>query len=251
MDNNLSEIIVISDRSSSMADVKDEAIKGFNGFLKDQQEADAGKCLLTYCQFNTEYEIVHNGIPIEEMKPLDHTTYQPMGMTALYDAVGKTIDAVGARLAKTPEDKRPGSVTVVILTDGEENSSSDEYKNGRLEEMIKHQADAYKWTFVFLGKGLDAFLGGQKVVDMNHHYMFVGQVSDQPQGMQHAYYAASAAVVGTRRKAARGVSLDFSAEEKVAYTSALDGDMNAVDNITTGDSVNVSDSSTTADSSTD
>ena len=57
-------------------------------------------------------------------------------------------------------------------------------------------------------------------------------------------YAASAAVVGTRRKAARGVSLDFMDQEKVAYTSALDGDMDAVDNITTGDSIHVTDSST-------
>ena len=244
MDRNLSEIIVISDRSSSMGVVRDEAITGFNAFLKEQQEAGIGKCLLTYCHFNTEYEIVHNGIPIEEMKPLDHHTYQPVGMTALYDAVGKTIDAVGERLAKTPEDKRPASVTVVILTDGEENSSSDEYKSGRLEEMIKHQSDAYEWTFVFLGKGLDAFEGGQKMVDMSHQHCFVGQVSDSPMGMQHAYYAASAAVVGTRRKASTGASLDFSDNEKVAYSNALNGDTDAVNNITSDSS----DVSSTADS---
>jgi len=74
MDKTLTEIIVISDRSSSMATVRDEAISGFNSFLKEQQEADIGRCLLTYCQFNTEYEIVHNGIPIEDMKPLDAST---------------------------------------------------------------------------------------------------------------------------------------------------------------------------------
>jgi len=230
MDNNLSEIIVITDRSSSMSSVRDEAIKGFNGFLKEQQEADLGKCLLTYCQFNTEYEIVHNGIPIEAMKPLDHRTYQPAGMTALLDAVGRTIDAVGDRLAKTPESKRPGSITVVILTDGEENSS-EEYDLDKVKAMIEHQADVYKWTFVFLGKGLDAFHGGERFVNADHPQMFIGQVSDNPDGQQHAYFAASAAVLGNRSKALRGVQASFSVQEKAAYTSALTGDHDDADAI--------------------
>lgn len=237
MDKNLTEIIVISDRSSSMREVRDEAISGFNTFLKEQQEADIGRCLLTYCHFNTEYEIVHAGIPIEDMKPLDHSTYQPAGMTALFDAVGRTIDEVGARLAKTREDKRPGAVIVVILTDGEENTSSGEYKNGRLEKMIKTQADDFQWSFIFLGKGLDAFQGGAKMgVDMQHRQMFVGLVGDAPQSQRHAYYAASAAVLGTRSRAVGGQSLAFSADEKAAYTSALSGDVDDAEALKDGDS---------------
>ena len=103
MNKNLSEIIVIVDRSSSMNAMREEAISGFNEFLEKQKASKDGECLLTYCQFNHEYEIIHNGVPIQEIPPLHEGTYRPAGMTALYDAVGRTIDEVGHRLAATPE----------------------------------------------------------------------------------------------------------------------------------------------------
>jgi len=94
-----------------------------------------------------------------------------------------------------------------------------------VKALIERQADTYKWSFVFLGKGLAAFDGGSRMVDMDHKQMFVGLVGDAPQSQAHAYYAASRAVIGTRRKAAGGQSLAFSSVEKDAYTSVLSGDV--------------------------
>lgn len=244
MDKKLTEIIVITDRSGSMGSVQKDTIGGFNAFLAEQQKSVEGRCLLTYCQFDHEYEVVHEALPIEKMKPLDNTTFVPRGSTALFDAVGRTIDDVGQRLANTPEDKRPGNVVVVILTDGGENASSPKYKNGKLQEMVKHQADAYDWTFIFLGQNIDAFAGGAAIgLNNAHANMFVGQVGAGGQGQQRAYFAASAAVQGTRHKVARGVSKAFVDVERAAYTSALDGDNAGVEDL---DSVQ----SGTADSST-
>ena len=245
MDDKLTEIIVITDRSGSMDEVKADTIGGFNTFLKGQQELKEGRCLLTYCQFDTVYEVVHEALPIEEMKPLDEKTFVPRGGTALLDAVGKTIDEVGARLAKIPEAKRPGNVVVVIMTDGEENSSSDKYKNGKLKEMVKRQAADYDWTFIFLGQNIDAFAEGDAIGFSNQNtHMFVGNVSDGGTGVRHAYMAANAAVGGTRKKVARGLSKDFMTQEREVYTSALVGDEDALDNLSSSSDL-VTPSSTT------
>jgi hypothetical protein len=77
------------------------------------------------------------------------------GGTALYDAVGSKVTEFGKTLAAMPEDERPGTVIVAIVTDGFENSSR-EYTAKNVKEIIKHQADVYGWTFTYLGANQDA-----------------------------------------------------------------------------------------------
>ena len=229
MDKNLTEIIVVTDRSGSMASVADDAIGGFNTFLEEQQKSEEGRCLLTYCQFDTSYEVVHEALPIKDMKPLDSGTFQPRGGTALLDAVGKTIDDVGRRLKKTPEDQRPGNVVMVILTDGEENSSRG-YSLDKVQEMIKRQSSDYDWTFIFLGQGIDAFAAGHGMgLDMSDPNVFVGNMGAGGQGQQAAYFMASAAVVGTRNRVKRGLSKGYTVGEKEVFTSALSGEASEAD----------------------
>ena len=80
-------------------------------------------------------------------------------MTALLDAVGRTINSVGERLNKTPEEERPGHVIFAITTDGYENASH-EFTKAKVKEMIEHQQDKYSWTFMFLGANIDAVSEG-------------------------------------------------------------------------------------------
>jgi len=82
-------------------------------------------------------------------------TYAPDGSTALLDAIGRTIDETGARLAAMSEADRPGKVIIAILTDGEENSSGT-FTWAQISDMIRHQQDVYKWEFLFLGANQDA-----------------------------------------------------------------------------------------------
>lgn len=157
----LTEIVCIIDRSGSMSSVRDEAISGFNSFLEDQV-AVPGEAALTLVRFDTEYEIVHNGTPITQVPMLDENSFEPRGMTALYDAIGRTIDDVGGRLSKTPEGERPAHVIVAILTDGLENASSD-YTSKRVRSMIEHQQSTYGWDFVYLGANQNAFAESQRM----------------------------------------------------------------------------------------
>jgi uncharacterized protein YegL len=158
-DKNLTEIVAIIDRSGSMQPFIDDTIGGFNSFV-DEQRKTPGKAILTLVQFDDQYQIDYNGIDLEEVKPLNEETYVPRGWTALLDAIGKTINTVGERLSNTEEDKRPGQVIFLVITDGEENSSK-EFTVNSVKEMVKHQTDAYQWSFVFLGGGSADFQKAQ------------------------------------------------------------------------------------------
>lgn len=158
MKQNLTDISVVLDRSGSMESVRTDTIGGFNAFLKTQKEAP-GEATLTLAQFDDQYEIVHNGKNIQDVPNLTAETFVPRGMTALLDAIGRTVNATGARLSALTEDQRPGKVIFVILTDGQENKSS-EFTKEKINEMIKHQKEAYQWDFVFLGANQDAIHAG-------------------------------------------------------------------------------------------
>lgn len=151
----LTEIICVIDRSGSMGSIRSDAIGGFNMFLEEQKKVPL-PARMTLALFNENYEILHDGIKLSDVQPLTNATYQPAGVTALLDAIGRTIDAVGTRLSTTPEEQRPEKVLFVILTDGLENASKD-YRKSRIAEMIKHQQEHYSWRFEFLGANVDAF----------------------------------------------------------------------------------------------
>ncbi len=154
MNKNLTEIAFVLDRSGSMAPVTEAAITGFNEFLQDQQKIE-GQARLTLVLFDNEYLVPLDSIPVLEAVPLDTTTYVPRGSTALLDAIGETIDRLGARLASLPESSRPGQVLVAISTDGFENSSV-KFTWQDISRKILEQTNAYKWQFLFLGANQDA-----------------------------------------------------------------------------------------------
>ena len=148
------DIILILDRSASMASIAEGAREGFNGFLAEQK-ALPGRCQLTLVQFATKRDPdVYKDI--QEVEALTEETYNPTGMsTALYDSVCTTINDVGARLRAMAEDDRPAKILVVILTDGLNNDSR-EFTLEQMREMVEHQEEHYQWGFLFLGANMDA-----------------------------------------------------------------------------------------------
>lgn len=154
MQENLTEIAYVLDRSGSMSPLVEDAIGGFNSFLAGQQ-AEPGRARFSLVLFDHEYLRVHDGADIQSIPRLDRTTYVPRGTTALLDAIGRTIDQLGARLAATPEADRPAKVIVAIFTDGLENASTD-YSGTKIAEMIRHQQELYSWEFLFLAANQDA-----------------------------------------------------------------------------------------------
>ncbi|MEX1119473.1 MAG: vWA domain-containing protein [Terrimicrobiaceae bacterium] len=180
MNKNLAEIAFILDRSGSMATVTEAAITGFNEFLTAQQKTE-GQARLTLVLFDNEYLVPLDSIPVQEALPLDTTTYVPRASTALLDAIGITIDNLGARLAAMSESERPGQVIVAILTDGFENSSV-KFTWQDISRRILEQTNTYNWQFLFLGANQDAIATASKLnisADnaSNYHADSIGTVS--------------------------------------------------------------------------
>lgn len=154
MNQNLTELICIVDRSGSMSTIRHDAIGGFNSFVEGQREVP-GEVRLSLALFDNEYDLVFDQIELSEVPLLTTETFVPRGSTALLDAIGKTIDDVGLRLSKASEADRPCKVIVSVLTDGEENSSLHHNLAG-VSKRIARQQNKYGWEFVFLAANQDA-----------------------------------------------------------------------------------------------
>lgn len=191
------EIVCVIDKSGSMAPLQQDAIGGFNTFLEGQK-ALPSRANLTLVLFDTDYLVVHDGVPIAEAQPLTEATYVPGGMTALYDAVARTIDSVGVRLAAMPEEERPEHVIMAILTDGQENSSQEFAGPAGAEAVrarIEHQRDKYGWEFVFLAANQDAVVAGGRMgiaPDRTAHF------DASPHGVERAFLMQRAAAESVR-----------------------------------------------------
>lgn len=188
----LTDITLVVDRSGSMQDIRSDAEGGVNAFIETQAK-EPGDALLTLVQFDTEYEFLHIGVPINEVPKY---SLVPRGATALLDAVGRAINETGERIGKLAEADRPGLVVFVVTTDGLENSSQ-EFSKSRIKQMIEHQQEKYGWQFTFLGADQDAF------AEANAMGIDAAGAANFAKNKVAAAYGATAAKVGRMRKQRR------------------------------------------------
>jgi hypothetical protein len=181
------DITILLDRTGSMQKIREDTIGGYNAFVAEQQR-ERGACTLTLVQFDSQdaFEQVYHG-PVQQAPHLTHETFVPRAMTPLLDAIGRGINATGARLSALPEADRPGQVVFVIITDGLENASH-EFKKATIMEMVTRQQQVYNWKFVFLGANMDAIAEAATLgIDARQTLGFAAD----GQGIREAYKTAS------------------------------------------------------------
>lgn len=160
MKKNSVEAVLVIDRSGSMSSIKKSTIDSINEFLNSLR-TNGLETKVTLVQFDNKYEVQVDGTLVNLVQDLNESTFVPRGMTALHDAIGKTINTVGERLSKTKEEDRPEKLMFVIITDGFENASH-EFDSSKIKSMIAHQKLKYNWNFVFLGANQDAIFTAQQ-----------------------------------------------------------------------------------------
>jgi hypothetical protein len=121
-----------------------------------EQEKEPGYVLVDIVTFDTHIEFPYTDSRPDDVKGPIIT---PRGMTALNDAIGSTVVALGEKFAAKKEEDRPHQVIVVIVTDGMENSSR-EYTLPRVRELVLQQQEQWGWTFMYLAANVDAFATG-------------------------------------------------------------------------------------------
>ena len=231
MKSGLDFIGMIVDRSGSMGGLINDTITGYNTFIEDQknQPREAVTLLALFDNNIQIFEIenikncklmrkgdnrssytynpsninLNGGVVTATAVPTstpDETTipYTISGSTALLDAIGKTINHIGNYLKNLDESERPEKVIIGIITDGEENAST-EFSHTKIKEMISHQQDIYNWKFIFMGANIDSFsvaggLGISKNMTMNY--------APTGKGVHMAYCSSSFATSNLRGMAA-------------------------------------------------
>jgi len=157
LDKNVTEIIFLLDRSGSMAGLEEDTIGGFNSFIKTQSQQE-GDTILTTILFDDKYEVLWSGVKAKDVV-LTEKEYYVRGMTALLDAVGKTIIHINQRLKITEQKNK---VIFVITTDGMENASK-EFTYDKVNRLIKKQQEDMNWEFLFLGANIDVAKEADKI----------------------------------------------------------------------------------------
>ena len=154
MNNNLTEIVFILDRSGSMAGLEGDTIGGFNA-LVERQKKEPGEALLSAVLFSDNSRVLYDRVDLRKVEPMTERQYQVGGCTALLDAIGGAVHHIANVHKYAREEDRPGKTIFVITTDGLENASR-AYSYDEVQRMVRHEQEKYGWEFLFLGANMDA-----------------------------------------------------------------------------------------------
>ena len=162
------DLLIVLDKSISMEIMEDEPIKAVEVFIKDFKKEFDGKSLLTFSTFNNLVETHYENIPLSKIDSLTNISYIPTGTTSLNDAICLTIKSA---LKST----NPNNKILIIITDGEENSSIS-YNKKDVKDLITLVESAYNWKVLFLGANINPFTEGysmninsNRIIEFNQH----------------------------------------------------------------------------------
>lgn len=152
--------LIILDESGSMQSIKKAAVDGMNETVQSirsaQSKHEDQEHFVTLITFNSDrIKGIYNCVPVTEVKELTEDEYIPDCCTPLYDAMGCALNELRSRIG--PEDK----VLVTIITDGEENSST-EYNSQSIKALVEELKNK-GWVFAYIGANQNAAIVGSSI----------------------------------------------------------------------------------------
>jgi hypothetical protein len=144
------KIMLVLDRSGSMAGLCNAAIETTNALIRsivDNAAKSEQITTVSLMQFGERsYEPVFFEQPASKVRSIGRGDYLPTDhSTALLDATGDAIE----RLRTLPDaNEKDVSLLVLVITDGEENSSQ-RFTPFQLNELVKKVQSTDRWTLTF------------------------------------------------------------------------------------------------------
>lgn len=151
--NDVTELVMILDRSGSMEGLEADTIGGYNSMIKKQRKA-SGRVLVSTVLFDDEAKVLYDRVPLDKMPEMTEKDYYVRGCTALLDAVGGAIHHIN-RVHKEEGSEAPSKTIFVITTDGLENASR-KYSYEKVRKMVEKRKEKDGWEFIFIGANIDA-----------------------------------------------------------------------------------------------
>lgn len=193
MKNNTTELVFILDRSGSMSGFESDTVGGFNAMLAEQRRKE-GTVYVSTVLFDNESEVIHDRVPIEEVRAMTEKDYRVGGCTALLDAMGDAIRHIRNIHKYARKEDVPEHTVFVITTDGMENASRT-YSAARVKDMIEEQREKHGWEFIFLAANIDAIETAESIGIRRERSANFHQDND---GVKACYKAMSAAITTLR-----------------------------------------------------
>ena len=146
------------DETGSMDSVRDKTVSGFNEYVATLKNTET-PTLLRLMTFNTDgFNVVYDVDDIHSVAELPMESYRPRALTNLYDSIAKLVHDTEDYLKRMSPAPR---VMCTIMTDGEENSSS-EYTRAAIFKLIRDR-EKEGWVFVYLGANQDAWAASESI----------------------------------------------------------------------------------------
>ena len=144
------DVVFILDKSGSMNNNVENTITSFNEYLEKEKQSKFTTKITTVL-FSDNYKYLHKNVDVKKVKPITNKEYYCYGCTALYDAIGSSINYI--------DNIKHDKVLFVIITDGYENASK-EYKKEDITKMIKEHKS---YEFIYIGADIDSYAAGSNI----------------------------------------------------------------------------------------
>ena len=150
--------LLIVDASSSMSPLTKSTISGVNEQIDSikqlEKEFPDQKYNMSFMHFNNTVTIEYTERQSSALEHISESNYKCSGMTALLDAIGVGVRNLNDKIGDKITSGEAAAV-VVIITDGEENSSR-EFDGSKVKSMIEELQATNRWTFTFVGANIDS-----------------------------------------------------------------------------------------------
>jgi uncharacterized protein YegL len=201
------EVEAIIDRSGSMLGKEIDTIGGINSTIDqlkhDLEEEQNTEVNLSIKFFDHEDYYLMESQPIKNVNLLSSSDLKPRGQTALYDAMGKSLNKF-INMKNSNADSF-NSCVIYVATDGYENSSR-LYNSNNLAQLIS-EAKTKNIELLYLAANQDAILEAQKFGLSSNNAINYSETSHNT----NAVYRSAASAVSRNR---RGQSIDFTHNER-------------------------------------
>lgn len=141
---------LILDTSPSMDPRWPQTISGLNEYfdtLRKDQSTNGQPYKVTLTGFSKYVRIIYDNVELDSIPRFTEENLVPHGYgTALWDAVGSTVTKINTT----------DPVLVVVVTDGEENSSS-EWNNQNVSTLMDEREKLGNYTYAYLGIAKEAW----------------------------------------------------------------------------------------------
>ncbi len=155
------EYVFVIDKSKSMRGYEKMTADLFNLML-EKQGRSYDETYVSTVLFDTESTVIYDRVTIDKVKKMTKGDYTANGGTALVDALGDAIHRTVENQKQLIEEDFPMHTVFVIVSDGNDDSSS-KYSVDEVKTAMEKLIDNCRYEFIFAGTSKASMKAAKKI----------------------------------------------------------------------------------------